>query len=416
MSSTLGLTKFSLRQNEKKRNRLRSNFNFPIVPILLGVVSCFDAAQVWATPRAEKKILQVGIVLRLKDTFSDTLSYTLDGIESAKILFEKTHPGFQVQLKKYTHDDSLQSVLEASNRAIADQVPAVIGGELSEESLVLRDQFGPRKIVFVTPTSSNPKVTEGFPFTFRVCFSDNWVASELAHFTVNRLQPRAVGLIHNVSSPYTDFQSKRFLEAFRQLMGGRNSQDQAPIFVEKILRDTANFNQQIKKFIQNKVTHVVLPLHRGEFLRFVTQANMMGYFPTYIGSDGWGSTEHLERDILNGSQWRSEFVAFRSTFWNETYQTSLAKAFKAEYVGRTFKLPNAWGAVAFDAAWLLFTAMSKTVHQNNGEEIRAQLAQLREVELVTHSHFTFGKDNSPESSIPIFMIQGAGTPLEVLVQ
>jgi hypothetical protein len=122
----------------------------------------FPGAQALAGP-AKKKVLDVGIILRLNDQFNESVSAMMTGIETAKALFEKDHPNVKIVFHKYPHNEDLESVVAASNLAIKDQVPAVIGGELSEESFVLRDKLGANKIVFITPTSSNPAVTENQP-------------------------------------------------------------------------------------------------------------------------------------------------------------------------------------------------------------------------------------------------------------
>lgn len=370
-----------------------------------------DPCSGWSSPPKKSKVLEFGVILRLKDTFNDTLTYTMSGIETAKALFEKAHPGVQVKLKTYTHDDSLRSVLEASQKAIQDELPAVIGGEISEESFVIRHQLGPKKMVFITPTSSNPEVTEGYPYSFRICYSDKWVASEMARFTLT-LDPKAVGLIHNVSSPYTDFQSKHYLETFNELMEDREAEDRIPIFEEQVIKDTTQFGQQIRRFIQKGVTHVMLPLHRGDFLRFVTQANMLGYFPVYVGTDGWGSTEHIQRDLFDRSQWRSKFIGFRSVFWNDRIHSALSDRFRSEYLRKTSSNPNSWAAVGFDSAWVLLHAMNKAANPKDGEQIRVELKKIKDFQLVTQKKFAFGPDNSPFTSVPIFRIQGQGSPLE----
>ena len=100
-----------------------------------------------------RKTLKVGVILRLNDKFNDTVATMLAGIESAKNLYEAKHPGVRIVLKRYPHGDDLESVLKATTRAVEDKMPAVIGGELSEESIVIGDKLAESKAVFITPTS-----------------------------------------------------------------------------------------------------------------------------------------------------------------------------------------------------------------------------------------------------------------------
>ena len=197
---------------------------------------------------AKRKTLDVAVVLRLNDKFNDTVAAMTTGIETAKAMFEAANPDVKIVLHRYPHGEDLESVVLAASRLVNDKIPAVIGGELSEESFVLRDKLAEKKIVFITPTSSNPAVTEGYPYAFRACFSDRLVAGQLANLVIDHLKPSAVGVMHNISSPYTDFLSKQFLETFNERMAKVDSKKKVPIFEQKVLRDTMDFDSQIRFF------------------------------------------------------------------------------------------------------------------------------------------------------------------------
>lgn len=365
---------------------------------------------------AKKKTLDVAIVLRLNDKFNDTVAAMSTGIETAKSLFERTHPGVRINLHRYPHGEDLDSVAAAANRLIQDKIPAVIGGELSEESFVLRDKLAEAKSVFITPTSSNPAVTEGKPYAFRACFSDRFVAGQLANFMIDHLKPQVVGLVHNVSSPYTDFLSKQFLETFEQRMEKLPSGKRVPIHEQKILRDTMDFDSQIRFFMENKVTHVAMLTHQSDLLRFALQAANKGFFPVYVGSDGWGSNEHVHKNLVKESPQGDKFVAYRNSYWKEDAGTAMARSFRKEYAKLHPRKPTAWSAVSFDAAWILFTAMERAANPRNGEQVRQQLQKLRNLPLVTSESFTFGHDNSPRKDLYIYKLDKKGINYEVTLK
>ena len=158
-----------------------------------------------------KKVLKVAVILRFTDQYYNTVQLLQSGIETAKTLFEKRHPDVSIQLIKYGHSEDLESVLNVSTQVASDGIAAAIGGEQSQESIVITDQLNSKKIVFITPTSSNPKVTEGKPYAFRGGFSDSIVAARLSQFMLEKLKPTVIGLIHNVSTPYTDYLNNEFL-------------------------------------------------------------------------------------------------------------------------------------------------------------------------------------------------------------
>ena len=373
------------------------------------------APQVIAAPA--KKTLEVGIVMRLEDKFNDTVAELMNGIETAQVLYQEMHPRTKIKLVKFKHKDELASVLAATESAIKAKMPAVIGGELSEESLVIGEKLGEKKIVFITPTSSNPDVTEGRPFAFRSCFSDKSVATQIANFVADHQKDvKAVGILHNISSPYTDYLSKQFAKAFADRMAGRPKKDQIPVYVERVIKDTPDYEPQIERFMNKGVTHVIMLAHQSTLLRFVLQASNKGYFPTYFGSDGWGSNEHLYKNLVVEAPNGKKFKGYRNSYWKEDSQSPMVTSFKNTFVRMNKRNPNAWSAIAFDAAWVLFLAMDRAKDPRSGESIREQMVKIKNEHLVTADQFTFGPDNSPEKDLYIYRIDGSGINYEMVLR
>ena len=386
------------------------------LPVLIGLATYGFVLLSGNASAITKKTLDVGIVLRLNDKFNESIESMTTGIEAAKSLFEKRHPGVKINLHKYSHDAALESVVAATNRLSHDKIPAVIGGELSEESFVLRDKLGELKTVFITPTSSNPAVTEDHPYAFRACFSDRLVAGQLANFTIDYLKPKSIGVVHNVSSPYTDFLSKQFIETLNERFSKLGADKRIPVLEEKVLRDTMDFDTQIDHFMANKVTHVAMLVHQSDLVRFVLQASNKGYFPVYIGSDGWGNNEAVYKNLVKDSPHGSSFIGFRNSYWKEDTDTAMARAFREEYAKRNSHSPTPWSAISFDAAWVLFTAMEKAADPHDGEMIRQQLRSLHRLPVVTSKHFSFGPDNSPRKDLYIYKLDSHGINYEVSVK
>ena len=363
-----------------------------------------------------KKTLNVGVVLRLNDKYNSTVSSLDTGIEVAKVLFEKEHPAVRINLKRYSIGEDLASSMTASAKIIEDKIPAAIGGEYSEESIVLGERLGQQKIIFITPTSSSPAVTENRPYTFRACFSDTVVAEKLSDFLVQKFKPKAVGLIHNLSSPYTDFLSKKFLETYDSHMAKEPENKRVPIYEEKILKDNQDFTSQIDHFIEKNVTHVVMLTHENDFLRFALQAANKKFFPIYVGSDGWGPNNKVFENFVKNSTYGDRFIAYRNSYWKEDSQSPRSKLFKAAYEKQIGRQPSAWSAVSFDAAWILFTAMDKVHNLKDGDEIQREMKKLKNLALVTSDHFTFGSDNSPRKDLQIYRIDKGGINYEATLK
>ncbi len=364
---------------------------------------------------AATKTLTVGVSFRLNDAYNNSVRSLMSGVETAKAEFEKDHPGTVIQLKVLAHGADLASVNGVADKFIAERIPAVIGGEMSEESLVFGDRLGAKKIVFFTPTSSNPQVTNDKPFVFSACFSDRAVATEMARYMKENLKPTALGVIHNISSPYSDYLSNRFVETFSRMIV-QNPKDRPLVLVEKVLRRTLDFSKQIKLFKDNNVSHVAIFSHDADVIQFVVQAEEQKFFPVYMGSDGWGSNQYVYEKFVKESKHGAKFVAIRNSYWKEDADNPIAKRFKSAYKKQYNRNPEAWSAIAFDTAWFLFGAMSRAKDPNSGEDIRKELKKTNGVPLVTTDRFSFGEDNSPRKDLYLYRISKDGIQYEATLK
>jgi branched-chain amino acid transport system substrate-binding protein len=353
-----------------------------------------------------KKELRIGVILRFDDKFNSTVDSIQTGIEAARRLYEEEHNGVKIKVQRFTHGIELASVVAASAKVVESHVPAIIGGELSEESYVIGDQLAVDKVVFITPTSSTPILTANKPYVFLACFSDDQVAAKLARFTFERLKPGAVGVLHNLSSPYTDYLSKRFIEEYQTIKKEKGLE--VPLYEEKILRHTQDFKNQIRTFMEKRVTHVIMLTHESDFFTFFTQAAQQNYFPAYIGSDGWGSNQGVFENLVKGAQGGEHFVGYRNNYWKEDSSTPIGTRFVAKYKKIFGHKPNAWSAISFDAAWLLFLAMDRAKNPNDSTQIQSELKKIKGLSLVTTSNFSFSEDNTPRKDLYIYEIDKTG--------
>lgn len=364
---------------------------------------------------AATKALTVGVALRLNDSYNNTVRSLMGGIETAKVEFEKAHPGTTIRLKLFSHDADLASVRSVADKIIKENPGAVIGGEMSEESLVFGDLLGTKQIVFLTPTSSNPKVTENKPFVFRACFSDQTVATQMARYMRDSLKPTAVGIIHNISSPYSNYLSSQFAEAIER-MKVQNLTDAPPVIVQKVLRRNLDFSTQINNFKENKVSHVVIFSHDADVIQFVVQAEEQKFFPVYMGSDGWGSNQFVYEKFVRDSKYASKFIAVRNSYWNESAKTPISMRFRFAYKKLTGRDAEAWAAIAFDTAWVLFSAMLRAKDPNDGNDIKKELKKTKDLQLVTTSRFSFAENNSPEKDLYLYRISQSGIQYEATLK
>jgi branched-chain amino acid transport system substrate-binding protein len=108
----------------------------------------------------------------------------------------------------------------------------------------------------------------------------------------------------------------------------------------------------------------------------------------------------------------AKFVAYRNSYWKEDVNTSLARDFRSAYSKKFQGKPNAWVAISFDAAWVLFHAMNRAKDSNSPEQIREELSRLKNIQVVTAPRFRFGSNNSPDKELYLYRIDSQGIHYE----
>lgn len=79
-----------------------------------------------------------------------------------------------------------------------DKVLAILGEVASSRSLAMAPIAQSNKIPMITPSSTNPKVTEVGDHVFRVCFIDPFQGTVMAKFATERLKAKRVAILTDV--------------------------------------------------------------------------------------------------------------------------------------------------------------------------------------------------------------------------
>src|SRR5271170_3593176 len=107
-----------------------------------------------------------------------------------------------------------------------DGVVAVLGEVASSRSLEAAPICQQNKIPMISPSSTNPKVTEVGDYIFRVCFIDPFQGTVMAKFAFENLKVKNVAILRDVKQDYSVGLANFFTETFKK-MGGNILIDQS---------------------------------------------------------------------------------------------------------------------------------------------------------------------------------------------
>ncbi len=167
-----------------------------------------------------------------------------------------------------------------------DQVIAVIGEVASSRSIAAAPICQQAGVPMVSPSSTNPKVTEIGDFIFRMCFIDPFQGTVMAKFASQNLGVKKVAILKDVKSDYSVGLSQFFTEAFKA-SGGTILVEQAYTAGDQ------DFSAQLTAIKAKSPDAIFLPGYYTEVGLIARKARELGLTCPILGGDGWEGEQLL---------------------------------------------------------------------------------------------------------------------------
>lgn len=272
-----------------------------------------------------------------------------------------------------TEDDLSKSGEPATvvNKLISrDGVVAILGEVASSRSLEAAPICQQSQIPMISPSSTNPKVTETGDYIFRVCFIDPFQGTVMANFNYNTLKARKVAVLTDEKSDYSKGLAKFFKESFTK-MGGQ-------IVAELDFNGgDKDFKAQLTAIKASAPDAVFIPGYYTDVALICIQARELGITVPLTGGDGWESDDLVKigQDAVEGT--------YFSTHYAPDMATAKSQKFVAEYQKRfDGKTPDAMAALGYDSVMILADAMTRA-GTTDGPKVRDALAATKNFDGVT---------------------------------
>ena len=260
-----------------------------------------------------------------------------------------------------------------------DQVVAVLGEVASSRTMAAAPVAQQNGIPLISPSSTNPRVTEIGDYIFRVCFIDPFQGYVMAKFAANTLKVKNVAILRDIKNDYSVGLADVFKENLKK-MGGNVVAD------ESYSEGDTDFSAQLTSMKAKNPQAVFLPGYYTEAGLVVRQAKNLGLNVPFLGGDGWDSPALIKigGDAMNGSYYSNHFSV---TDPNPTIQK-----FVSDYRARYSETPDALAGLGYDAASILFDAI-KRAGTTDGAKVRDAIAATKDFPGITGS-ITLDKDRN----------------------
>jgi branched-chain amino acid transport system substrate-binding protein len=258
-----------------------------------------------------------------------------------------------------------ESATIAKKLITRDKVVALLGEVASGRSLEVAPIAQAAQIPMISPSSTNPKVTETGDYIFRVCFTDPFQGKLLAEFAKRSLKSQKLAILSDVAAPYSVGLAQFVREPY--VAGGGTI-----VAEEKYTGGDKDFKAQLTKIKGTNPDAILVPGYYSDVGLIVSQARQLGITVPLFGGDGWEAPELIQiagADALVGTYYSTHFSP-QST---EPLSQKFVAAYKAKFNG---KVPDAMAALGYDSVLVLVDAF-KRAGVTDGPALRTAIAATK---------------------------------------
>lgn len=303
-----------------------------------------------------KSTIKVGINMELS---GDVASYGQAELNGIKLAIKQVNAngginGKEIELVEVDNTSSTSEATSVTTRLITqDKVVAILGPATSgafKASLPVSEEYN---VAIISPSATetlvmiNDTTKKAFSTSFRTCFIDSFQGVTMANFAYDNLSKSKAIVFGDNSSDYAQGLADNFIEQFVANGGTIVSHE---IFT----KGSTDFNAVLTKISTMDFDVLFVPGYYNEAGLLIKQAREMGIDVPILGADGFESP-----DLIALAGVDNIFDIHYSTHYSSVGDDQLVADFVAAFTAEYGSEPNAFSALAYDAAMLLVDAIKR---------------------------------------------------------
>jgi len=294
-----------------------------------------------------------------------------------------------------------ESATIAKKLITRDRVVALLGEVASGRSLEAAPIAQSSQVPMISPSSTNPKVTETGDYIFRVCFTDPFQGQLLSGFARQTLKAQKIAIFADVSAPYSMGLAQYFREPF--VAGGGQV-----VAEQKYTGGDKDFKAQLTAIKAQNPDAIMVPGYYTDVGLIVAQARQLGIKVPMFGGDGWEAPELIQiaGTALEDTYYSTHFSPENS----DPVVQKFVAAYKAKFNGET---PDAMAALGYDSAMVLADAIRRA-GTTDGPKLRDAIAATKGYAGVTGATTLDAQRNASKPAVIITVKDGKFKYLETV--
>lgn len=335
--------------------------------------------------------IRVGVFLPMTGGVAAYGQEEWEGIQVANQM-QPTVLGKKVELFLVDEKSDRIEAANAVSRLIQNnKVVAILGSATSSNTMAGAAVSEKAKIPMISPTATDPRVTQNKKFMFRVCFTDSFQGEVAAKYAFNNLKARRAALLIDQAQDYSVDLGNIFEKSFKKL-GGQ-------VVIKTFCRSgDQDFSAQLASIRKANADILYLPNYYTEDALICRQAAETGLKIRIMSADG------AQNDVLLKVGGKAvEGFALTGHFDKEGASTKLARSFLTTFKNKYKKDSPAFSALGADSYFLLMDAI-KRANSTDGQKVRDQLAKTKKFPAVS-GIINIGQDGNAVKSAVILQVK-----------
>ena len=257
--------------------------------------------------------------------------------------------GGDIQFELLTPADDVndaETSVNAYNNLMDQGMQLLVGTVTTQPGLSVFPLTNEDRLFTITPSASGDDCIEGNDTVFQVCFTDSNQGMRSAQYIDENFEDPQIAIIYKNDDQYS-------IGIHDNFVAEAESRGMSIVYEGTFNNSSAtDFNVQLTAAQAAGADLLFLPIYYSPASIILTQANAMGYAPTFFGVDGMDgilTAEGFDASLAEGVYLLTPFAA--------DAEDELTQNFVTTYQEQYGEIPNQFGADAYDAVYTLYAAI-----------------------------------------------------------
>ena len=327
-----------------------------VLAMVLALCMVLSLTACGTAKKADEKVIKIGVFEPSSGDSASGGKKEILGMQYANSLTPEIELGgktYKIELVYGDNGSSTDKAPSAASSLVSAGVSVVLGSYGSGVSIAGGPKFEEAGLAAIGVTCTNPNVTAGNDYYYRICFLDDFQADVLANFAMDNFDAKVAYCLGESGNEYDQGLIAFFKQVF-EAAGGKVITDSFPT-------GNSDFTSYLNKAKSEGADVIFTPVSIAYAVQIIAQADDLNIEAPFLGSDTLD--DNMVLDAIAGS----DLQLFVSTFYQEGGDAEFDAGIK-EYINGNAEALAANGgndtisavtAMGFDAYYVALEAIAK---------------------------------------------------------